>query len=117
MGGYCLDVTMDCMHHCTILSVLRLTVFSFSCENTVLWRGHFTGSDATTAVNLTVNGGSAFAASVFVNDHFISTTAASPSVDQVNSLLVFPEGSIKNGEDNVITVVQVRQPFSLPEAL
>jgi len=45
-----------------------------SCEGTVLWRGHFTGSEETTAANLTINGGEAFAASVWVNGHFVKTT-------------------------------------------
>ncbi|KAI0790316.1 glycoside hydrolase superfamily [Irpex lacteus] len=75
------------------------------CENIVLWRGHFNGTSSTTAVNLTINGGSAFAASVFINSHFINTTS-SLSDEQTNTLFTFPAGSVKIGQDNVITVVQ-----------
>jgi hypothetical protein len=46
---------------------------SVSCENIVLWRGHFTASGSETSVNLTINGGQAFAASIWLNDVFIGT--------------------------------------------
>ncbi|KAJ3543307.1 hypothetical protein NM688_g5870 [Phlebia brevispora] len=75
------------------------------CENTVLWRGHFRGSPSTTSVNLTINGGTAFAASVWINDHFIASTGSS-SAEQTNALYTFPKGSVKVGQDNVITVIQ-----------
>ncbi|KAI0092324.1 glycoside hydrolase superfamily [Irpex rosettiformis] len=75
------------------------------CENTVLWRGHFKGSSSTTAVNLTINGGSAFAASVFINSHFINTIS-SLSSEQANGLFTFPSGSVKFGQDNVVTAIQ-----------
>ncbi|OBZ71548.1 putative beta-galactosidase A [Grifola frondosa] len=74
------------------------------CENTVLWRGHFTATGAETSVNLTINGGSSFAASVWLNDQFLNT--AFNGGDQINTLYTFPEGSVIAGEDNVITVVQ-----------
>ena len=44
-----------------------------SCENIVLWRGHFNATGSETSVNLSINGGQAFAASVFLNQHFIGT--------------------------------------------
>lgn len=47
----------------------------------------------------------AFAASVFINSHFINTTS-SLSDEQTNTLFTFPAGSVKIGQDNVITVVQ-----------
>ena len=50
----------------------------------------------------------AFAASVFLNNVFIGTTNGSASVEQTNALYSFPEGAVKTGQDNVITVVQVR---------
>ncbi|KAI0684047.1 glycoside hydrolase superfamily [Cytidiella melzeri] len=75
------------------------------CENTVLWRGHFNGTSSTTSATLTINGGTNFAASVFINSHFINTTSSSTS-EQTTALYVFPSGSVKLGQDNVITVIQ-----------
>lgn len=45
----------------------------------------------------------AFATSVWINDKFISTTSGG---QETNALYTFPEGSVKKGEDNVITVIQ-----------
>ncbi|KAF7375372.1 hypothetical protein MSAN_00424700 [Mycena sanguinolenta] len=44
------------------------------CENVVLWRGHFDASGAERSVNLSINGGEAFAASVWLNDVFLNTS-------------------------------------------
>ncbi|EIW59741.1 uncharacterized protein TRAVEDRAFT_37024 [Trametes versicolor FP-101664 SS1] len=74
------------------------------CENNVLWRGHFNATGSETSVNLTINGGSSFAASVWINDQFISTVYN--GADQINALFTFPAGSVKAGEDNVVTVLQ-----------
>ena len=100
---------------------------SSSCENVVIWRGHFRGSSATTSVNLTINGGTGklsctvtdsslvphvallgFAASVWINDDFIASTSGGTSSEQTNALYTFPKGSVKSGRDNVITVIHVR---------
>ncbi|KAI0693625.1 glycoside hydrolase superfamily [Cerioporus squamosus] len=75
-----------------------------SCENTVLWRGHFNGTGTETSVNLTIYGGTSFASSVWINGRFINTVSS--SADHVNALLPFPNGSVAVGGDNVITVVQ-----------
>ena len=61
-----------------------------SCENVVLWRGHFNATGLETSVNLSINGGEgnsvssqssiavlqsiAFAASVWLNSHFLGTS-------------------------------------------
>ena len=62
-----------------------------SCENVVLWRGHFNATGQETSVNLSINGGegkfscspvprdspdvtTAFAASVWLNSHFLGTS-------------------------------------------
>ncbi|KAI0823943.1 glycoside hydrolase superfamily [Trametes gibbosa] len=74
------------------------------CENDVLWRGHFDGTGSEQSVNLTVNGGSSFAASVWINDRFISTVYN--GAEQINALFAFPEGAVKVGQDNVVTVLQ-----------
>ena len=46
----------------------------------------------------------AFAASVFINDQFISTVFNGD--DHVNAAFPFPNGSVIPGQDNVLTVVQ-----------
>ncbi|PIL34787.1 hypothetical protein GSI_02574 [Ganoderma sinense ZZ0214-1] len=88
------------------------------CEGHVLFRGHFNATGSETSANLTIYGGFAFAASVFINDQFISTVSTnastnnsqptSPSiigVDHVNALFPFPNGSVVPGQDNVVTVI------------
>ncbi|GJJ10923.1 hypothetical protein Clacol_005152 [Clathrus columnatus] len=77
------------------------------CEGIVLWRGHFMGTGAETAVNLSISGGTAFAASVWINDVFIrSTPGDNLTPNMTNEIFDFPSGSIKVGKDNVITVLQ-----------
>ncbi|KAG6888527.1 hypothetical protein C0995_007639 [Termitomyces sp. Mi166 len=68
------------------------------CENTVLWRGHFMATGAEKSVNLSINGGEAFAASVSTNNR--------NNVDETDEKFIFPEGALVVGRDNVITVVQ-----------
>ncbi|KZV98894.1 putative beta-galactosidase [Exidia glandulosa HHB12029] len=84
------------------------------CEGSVLWRGHFKGSADTTGVNLTINGGEAFAASVWINDRFVKTTYGNSTnnlniIAETNELYEFPKGAVKMDEDNVITVLQDNQ--------
>lgn len=77
------------------------------CEGIVLWRGHFMGTGAETSVNLTISGGTAFAASVWINDVFIKSTPGDSSTpSQTNEIFEFPPGSLRIGYDNVITVIQ-----------
>ncbi|KAJ3785437.1 glycoside hydrolase family 35 protein [Lentinula aff. detonsa] len=81
------------------------------CENIVLWRGHFNGTGLETSVNLSINGGEAFAASVWLNDVFLNTsfgnsTNDANSIDETDQKFIFPEGTVLVGQDNVITVVQ-----------
>ena len=47
---------------------------------------------------------SAFAASVWLNDVFLSTVYNGSA--EINSLFVFPENALIVGEDNVVTVLQ-----------
>lgn len=81
------------------------------CENIVLWHGHFNATEETKSVNLSINGGEAFAASVWVNDVFLKTSYGNSTnnknvVAETDEVFYFPPGSLKYGEDNVITVVQ-----------
>ncbi|KAH8822595.1 glycoside hydrolase family 35 protein [Flagelloscypha sp. PMI_526] len=81
------------------------------CENTVLWRGHFIGSTQTTSVNLSINGGEAFAASIWLNDVFLGTAYGNSTnnlniIEETDEIYTFPSSSIRIAEDNVITILQ-----------
>ncbi|GJJ09054.1 hypothetical protein Clacol_003276 [Clathrus columnatus] len=77
------------------------------CEGAVLWRGHFIGTGQEKSVNLSIAGGTAFAASVWINDVFIKSTPGDNSTpSSTDEVFEFPSGSVKVGKDNVITVVQ-----------
>ncbi|KAE9399468.1 glycoside hydrolase family 35 protein [Gymnopus androsaceus JB14] len=90
------------------------------CENIVLWRGHFNATGAEASVNLSINGGEvvlthsnhlAFAASVWINDIFLNTSFGNSSndaniIEETDEKFFFPEGSLRIGQDNVITIVQ-----------
>ncbi|EGN93829.1 glycoside hydrolase family 35 protein [Serpula lacrymans var. lacrymans S7.3] len=82
------------------------------CENIVLWHGHFNATENTKSVNLSINGGEAFAASVWVNDVFLNTSYGNSTnnaniVDETDEKFYFPSGSLNYGQDNVITILQV----------
>ncbi|KAG9315962.1 glycoside hydrolase family 35 protein [Chiua virens] len=76
------------------------------CENIVLWRGHFTPTEDTKWVNLSINGGEAFAASIWVNDVFLNTSYGKTSWKKRTEVFYFPPGSLRYNEDNVITILQ-----------
>ncbi|KIY66929.1 glycoside hydrolase family 35 protein [Cylindrobasidium torrendii FP15055 ss-10] len=81
------------------------------CENTVLWRGHFTGVEGQSSVNLSINGGEAFAATVWLNDAFMNTSYGNSTnnrniLEETDDVFTFPEGSLNISGDNVITIVQ-----------
>ncbi|KAJ7627105.1 glycoside hydrolase family 35 protein [Roridomyces roridus] len=80
------------------------------CENVVLWRGHFNATGAEKSVNLSINGGQAFAASVWLNDVFLNTSYGNSTnnmniIEETDDKFMFPEGALRPG-DNVITIVQ-----------
>ncbi|KAF9046172.1 glycoside hydrolase family 35 protein [Panaeolus papilionaceus] len=81
------------------------------CENTVLWRGHFIANGNEKSVNLSINGGEAFAASVWANNIFLGTSFGNSTNnrnirEETDDKFIFPTGVIKSGSDNVITIVQ-----------
>ncbi|TRM65792.1 glycoside hydrolase family 35 protein [Schizophyllum amplum] len=82
------------------------------CENIVLWRGHFTPQETQgLTMNLTINGGEAYAASVWLNGAFLKTSYGNSTnnnnvVDETDLVYELPESVLRAGEDNVITVVQ-----------
>jgi hypothetical protein len=69
----------------------------------ILWRGHFTGAGQK-AVNLSISGGHNFAASAWLNNAFLGATEGLIPTDNVT--WAFPEGVLRDGNDNVITVLQ-----------
>ncbi|KAF8074062.1 glycoside hydrolase family 35 protein [Lyophyllum atratum] len=81
------------------------------CENVVLWRGHFNASGAEKSVNLSINGGEAFAASVWLNNVFLNTSFGNSTnnrhiLEETDDKSTFPAGALIPGKDNVITIVQ-----------
>jgi hypothetical protein len=54
----------------------------------------------------------AFAASVFLNSHFLNSSVGSPSAEQTTAVYAFPEGAVNVGGDNVVTVLHVSLPPS-----
>ncbi|KAG7089034.1 hypothetical protein E1B28_010744 [Marasmius oreades] len=81
------------------------------CEGAVVWRGHFNETGVEKSVNLSINGGQGFAASVWLNSVFLNTSFGNSSnsannVNETDQLFVFPEDALKKGQDNVITVLQ-----------
>ncbi|KAJ7141923.1 glycoside hydrolase family 35 protein [Mycena crocata] len=81
------------------------------CENVVLWRGHFNATGAEKSMNLSVNGGAAFAASVWLNNRFLKTSFGNSTnnarvIEETDEKFIFPPDALLIGRDNVITVVQ-----------
>ncbi|KAJ3880440.1 glycoside hydrolase family 35 protein [Lentinula edodes] len=81
------------------------------CENVVLWRGHFNASGSEKSVNLSINGGAAFAASVWLNDRFLNTSFGNSTnnanvIEETDEIFDLPTDALLTGQDNVITVVQ-----------
>lgn len=64
-----MGVIMDCT---ITFGSSRITdpdkLYSFSCENVVLWRGHFNASGTEKSVNLSINGGQGVSSSLIVLD-------------------------------------------------
>ncbi|WP_250306514.1 beta-galactosidase [Streptomyces sp. A 4/2] len=84
------------------LPVLSADDYGFHTGST-WYRGRFTGDDGTTGVTLsTRSSGAAAASSVWLNGTFLgSSTADGPKT------YTFPPGTLKNGGDNVISVLTV----------
>ncbi|KAL0951714.1 hypothetical protein HGRIS_008390 [Hohenbuehelia grisea] len=81
------------------------------CENVVLWRGHFNATGNEKSVNLSINGGEAFAASVWLNSVFLNTSFGNSTnnrniLEETDDKFTFPPGALLPNQDNVITVVQ-----------
>lgn len=58
MGEFFMAAITDCESFCDRRCEVNLTEYpSTSCENTVLWRGHFVATGNEKSVNLSINGG------------------------------------------------------------
>ncbi|KIJ17952.1 glycoside hydrolase family 35 protein [Paxillus involutus ATCC 200175] len=84
------------------------------CENIVLWRGHFNATEDMKSVNLSINGGEAFAATVWVNNVFLNTSYGNSTnnrniLEETDDKFYFPPGSLLYDQDNVITILQASQ--------
>ncbi|KIO27852.1 glycoside hydrolase family 35 protein [Tulasnella calospora MUT 4182] len=87
------------------------------CEGQVFWKGHFKATGAEKGVNLTINGGEAFAASVWLNGKFVKSTygkstypaytwpVLDPAIEETDEFFQFPAGSLLAGKDNVLTIL------------
>ncbi|KAJ3783301.1 glycoside hydrolase family 35 protein [Lentinula aff. detonsa] len=81
------------------------------CENVVIWRGHFNATGSENSVNLSINGGAAFAASVWLNDQFLNTSFGNSTnnanvIEETDEKFDLPSSALLIGQDNVITIVQ-----------
>ncbi|KAL0951694.1 hypothetical protein HGRIS_008370 [Hohenbuehelia grisea] len=81
------------------------------CESVVLWRGHINATGSEKSMNLSINGGQGFAASVWLNDVFLNTSFGNSSanhnvLEETDDKFTFPLGALRAGKDNVVTVVQ-----------
>ncbi|KAI0350174.1 hypothetical protein OH77DRAFT_1593752 [Trametes cingulata] len=76
------------------------------CENNIFWRGHFNATGTETGANLTINGGTAFAASVWLNDVLLNTVSDFSATGETNAFFAFPSSALRPGQDNVLTVLQ-----------
>ncbi|KAF7309268.1 BetaGal-dom2 domain-containing protein [Mycena indigotica] len=109
MGAFCTDAITVC--GCLTLSY-SVDLIAVSCENIVLWRGHFNVAQGhePTHLNLSINGGQAFAASVWLNENFLGTSYGNSTnnmnvIEETDDKFLLPGNSLRAGE-NVVTVVQ-----------
>ncbi|KAF4569577.1 hypothetical protein EYR40_008555 [Pleurotus pulmonarius] len=72
----------------------------------IISRGHFNASGLETGIRLSVQGGFAFGYSAWLNGIFLGSNVGSATVSMTTDLWDFPAGSLKQGQDNVIVVVQ-----------
>lgn len=81
------------------------------CENIVLWRGYFNATENTQSVNFSINGGEAFAATVWVNDVFLNTSYGNSTnnqniLEETDDKFYFPPESLFYDRENIITILQ-----------
>ncbi|KAI0374491.1 hypothetical protein BV20DRAFT_1033302 [Pilatotrama ljubarskyi] len=76
------------------------------CTNNILWRGDFTATGYEAGANLSINGGTAFAASVWLNDVFLDTVSDFSSAGETNAFFAFPSSALRPGQENMLTVLQ-----------
>lgn len=74
-----------------------------------LFRGHFTASGKETGINMTIQGGFAFAYSAFLNGAFLGSGEGSPTISLTANVWDIPGNSLLVGKENVLTVVMGKQ--------
>lgn len=72
----------------------------------LIFRGHFNASGEETAFLLTVQGGFVFGYSAFLNGVFLGSNQGSPTVSLTSDSWTVPNGTLRIGQDNVLTVIQ-----------
>ncbi|KAK0448411.1 glycoside hydrolase family 35 protein [Desarmillaria tabescens] len=79
-------------------------------DGTILYGCDYGFCENVQSLNLSINGGSAFAASVWLNNVFLKTSYGNSTnniniLEETDAVFTFPEGAVLHG-DNVITIVQ-----------
>lgn len=72
----------------------------------LIWRGHFNASGKETAFNLTVQGGLVFGYAAYLNGNFLGSNSGSTTASLSADVWKIPNGTLRVGEDNVLTVLQ-----------
>ncbi|KAK4569364.1 hypothetical protein LTR86_003127 [Recurvomyces mirabilis] len=87
----------------TTLPVLYADDYGFHTQN-ILWRGRFTGQEAT-AVFLNIIGGTSSGWSAWLNGIFLGSSLGNVTLSETNATLSFPTNSTVSGE-NVLFIIQ-----------
>ncbi|KAN0065029.1 hypothetical protein ACQY0O_001505 [Thecaphora frezii] len=88
--------------------VLFNTAYGFYSGGNLLWRGTFNvaAGKVPTAVEVGVQGGSWFAASVYLNGKHLGALEGSGTVKRTNATFAIPADTVKVGGANVVTIIQ-----------
>ncbi|KAJ6261167.1 Beta-galactosidase [Drechslerella dactyloides] len=84
--------------------ILYASDYGFHSGN-ILWRGHFTAAGGETTFNLTIQGGNAFAYSVWDGDEYLGSFRGAPAPSAHNGSYMLA-GPWKPGSSHVITILQ-----------
>ncbi|CAO1612816.1 unnamed protein product [Parajaminaea phylloscopi] len=84
--------------------VLFSDAYGFHSGN-VVWRGHFTATGKEQGLDIRVQGGSFFGASVWVNGQHLGSVAGDDKHSDGTVSAKFPANLLQAGKDNVITVL------------
>jgi hypothetical protein len=82
----------------------------------LIWRGHFNASGEEAAINLTVQSGFGHGYSTWLNGVFLGSSQGNSTVSLTTDQWNIPNGTLKLGEDNILTVLQDHMGL-FPQAL